>query len=251
MVPSANGGGVVPPLDRALRQVKTVFESDHERVRRVSVLMQSVAKMRGADKLLRRIADVRDRETLTDHLAEIRYARVFERLRFDVEFEPTVEGSFKKPDLKISRDGKDALVEVTRIRERNEWEPGCPGPPHVDPTNVLGGLPKGELPKYGNINRDTITAGSKIDGEISQVKNQRGVVAIWNDHLELEEIETRCAVAAKIQYSRPRDVLFVLYGSKQIGNQQFWCFPLGELGQPFQTWKIDIESARWRSWADE
>jgi hypothetical protein len=189
-----------------------------------------------SNRVFQRIAFAKDKEQLADYLAEIRYALVFAGLGFDVEFEP--EGN-RGPDLGIKRDDENAVVEIKRLRKINSDLPLL----NLDDENFT-------LPEYGNIPRDIRKAFDKILTKFRQVENQRGVIAIWNDDEELEEIETGIAVnniLADVKnglLTIPDGLLFVLYGSKwQLGNKQLYCFPFQNLAQPFETWKTELEEA--------
>ena len=189
--------------------------------------------MQRASKVFTRIASAPDREQLEDYLNEIQYALIFMGVGFQVEFEPS--GS-KGPDLGIVRDGQRVIVEIMRFRKI------YPGPPvfYRSDGNLI-------LPEYGNPLRDIRKASDKILSKFTQVGNQQGVIAIWNDDEDLEEGETEMAVRnirndGGIR-SLPNGLLFVLYGSKWIGNKQLHCFPVRHLDQPYQTWRTELEMA--------
>ena len=188
-----------------------------------------------ANRVLRRIASTKDKEQLLDYLAEIRYALIFVGLGFEVEFEPAGN---RGADLGIKRDGEKAVVEIMRFRKINSGLPLL----NLEDDNLI-------LPEYGNIPRDIRKAFDKILAKFRQIENQKGIIAIWNDDEELEEIETEAAVydiradVKKGLLKIPRGLLFALYGSKWIGNKQLYCFSLQNFEQPFETWKTEIEKA--------
>ena len=187
------------------------------------------------NRAFRRIASTKDKEQLLDYLAEIRYALFFTGLGFEVEFEPAGN---RGADLGIMRDGERAIVEIMRFRKINSGLPLL----NLEDENLI-------LPEYGNIPRDIRKAFDKLLAKFRQIENQKGIIAIWNDDEELEEIETEAAVydirndVKKGLLAIPNGLLFALYGSKWIGNQQLYCYPFQNFEQPFETWKTEIEKA--------
>lgn len=192
-------------------------------------------KINNSNRVFRRVASAKDKEQLIDCLAEIRYALIFAGLGFDIEFEPAGN---RGPDLGIKRNGEEAVVEIMRFRKINSEVPML----NFDDENLT-------LPEYGNIPRDVRKAFDKILTKFRQVENRKGIIAIWNDDEELEEIETVTAVnnirtdVIKGLMTIPGGLLFALYGSKWIGNKQLYCFSFQNLDQPFETWKAELEQA--------
>jgi hypothetical protein len=188
-----------------------------------------------ASRVFQRIASTKDKEQLLDYLAEIRYALLFIGLGFEVAFEPAGN---RGADMEIERDGEKAVVEIMRFRKINAGLPML----DLDDENLI-------LSEYGNISRDVRKAFDKILAKFRQIENRKGIIAIWNDDEELEEIETEAAVhdirndVKKGLLAIPKDLLFALYGSKWIGNQQLYCFPFQNLERPFEKWKAEIEKA--------
>ncbi len=196
---------------------------------------ERVQEINKANRAFRRISSTQDKEQLLDYLAEIRYALIFVGLGFEVEFEPMGN---RGADLGIMRDGEKAVVEIMRFRKINSGLPLL----NLEDENLV-------LPEYGNIPRDIRKAFDKLLAKFRQVENQKGIIAIWNDDEELEEVETDTAVyniradVKKELLVIPDSLLFALYGSKWIGNQQLYCFPFQNLEQPFEIWKTEIEKA--------
>jgi hypothetical protein len=194
--------------------------------------VQDIAK---ANRVFQRISSAKDKEQLLDYLAEVRFALLFVGFGFEVEFEPAGN---RGADLGIIRDGEKAVVEIMRFRKINSGLPLL----NLEDENLI-------LPEYGNIPRDIRKAFDKILAKFRQIESQKGIIAIWNDDEELEEIETSTAVydirndVKKGLLKIPNDLLFALYGSKWIGNQQLYCFPFQDLDQPFENWKTEIEKA--------
>lgn len=188
-----------------------------------------------ANRVFQRITSTKDKEQLLDYLAEVRYALLFAGFGFEVEFEPVGN---RGADLGIMRDGEIAVVEIMRFRKINSGLPLL----DLEDENPI-------LPEYGNIPRDIRKAFDKLLAKFRQIENRKGIIAIWNDDEELEEIETDAAVydirndVKKGLLTIPNGLLFALYGSKWIGNQQLYCFPFQDLEQPFETWKVEIEKA--------
>ncbi len=187
------------------------------------------------NRAFRRIESAKDKEQLLDYLAEIRYALFFIGSGFEVEFEPAGD---RGADLGIMRDGEKAVVEIMRFRKINSDLPLL----NLEDENLI-------LPKYGNIPRDIRKAFDKLLAKFRQIESRKGIIAIWNDDEELEEIETEAAVydirndVEKGLLEIPKGLLFALYGSKWIGNQQLYCYPFQDFEQPFETWKTEIEKA--------
>jgi len=197
---------------------------------------ERVQHMSGANQKFRRIADTSDKEQLGDYLAEVLFALIFAGLGFRVEIEPLGE---KGPDLRILRDDHSAIVETMRFRKI------YPGPPmlSLDETSIL--------PVYGNLPRDIRKAFEKILAKFPQLSDEESIIAIWNDDEDLEEIEVEQAVldlrndATRQILSLPRGLSFVFYGSKWIGAQQLYCFPLRFLIEPHQAiWSKELENSR-------
>ncbi len=194
------------------------------------------------EKILRRISNSKDEEQLKDYLAEIQYALIFSALQFQVEVEPLGKGKVG-PDLKITKNGHSALVEITRFQENN------PGPP------MLGDLSDDnlELIDYGDI-KDIKKCYDKILSKFRQIGKSElnSIIAIWNDDQRLEEID--CMVAARrIQrdcsmgnISFPPNLSFILYGSswialRQTGHRQLYCFPINSHAPFILEWQNEIE----------
>ena len=192
-------------------------------------------KVKKSKRVFQRIASAKDKEQIADSLAEIRYALIFAGLGFEVEFEPMGN---QGPDLGIKRDNKEAVVEVKRFRKTSSEIPLL----NLDDENLT-------LPEYGNIPRDVRRAFDKILTKFRQVEYQTGIIAIWNDDEELEEVETDTAVynirndVKRGLLKTPDGLLFALYGSKWIGNKQLYCFPFQDLDQPFGSWRTELEQA--------
>lgn len=186
-----------------------------------------------SNRVFERIESAKNREQIEDYLAEIRYALIFIGLGFEVEFEP--EGN-KGPDLGIKRDNENVVVEIKRIRKTDSELPLL----KLDDENL-------ELPEYGDIQQESRKTFGNIVKKFRQVKGQKGIIAIWNDDDVLDEIGSIFAVSwinTEVKnglLTIPKDLLFILYGSKWIGNQQLYCFPFQNLLQPFETWKIEFE----------
>ena len=188
-----------------------------------------------SNRVFRRIASAKDKEQLQDSIIEIQYALIFAGLDFSVEFEPLGN---RGPDLGINRNSNKAVVEIMRFRKVNEDLPVL----NIDNENFV-------LPEYGNVPRDVRKSFNKILAKFRQVENQKGIIAIWNDDEELEEIEVMESVyniRKDVNHGvleTPDDLLFALYGSKWIGagKRQLYCFPFQNLDEPFSKWTTEIE----------
>lgn len=225
------------PLCRALEKTSTLigqYVDDYQRQ------FQKIQQMPGGDSIIRRIADSRDEKQLKDYLTEVRYALVFAALQFQINIEPFEK---KGPDLKISKNGNSAIVEIARFRKIN------PGPPMLNELldeNL-------ELMEYGDIKRDIRKCYEKICSKFRQIEHReiKAIIAIWNDDEALEDIECMEAVRrVQRDYDSgnipiPHNLSFILYGSYWIGirTKQLHCFPTGHQ-EPFMLeWQNDIQSS--------
>lgn len=200
---------------------------------------ERVQQMPGARRLFARIVSASDKEQLEDYLAETTYALVFAGLGFQVEIEPL--GS-KGPDLRVSRDSHQTVVEVTRFRKVN------PGPPVLDLSDK-----NSMLAEYGNPPRDIRKSFEKLLTKFSQIGDEQAIIAIWNDDGDLEDLEVETAVndirrdAARRILTLPSGLLFVLYGSHGVragDNKQLYCFPLRYSEQPYQAeWQHELDTS--------
>ncbi len=199
-------------LSDAVRKLDDFFREPQVKVCKAQ--LEFIADVSNAEGLFKRLADAADHETLNDYLAEVRYILVFAGLGFLVEIEPC---GTKGPDLKISRDGKAAHVEITRFRPKHD------GPPEADFSD-----PMLTLSQYGNPSRDVRKAMRKIYHKFRQVRDHESIIAIWNDDEDMEELEVQAAVKdLREEREKPEDLAFVMYGSDWIGmNHQLHCYPI-------------------------
>lgn len=196
-------------------------------------------QVEGADRKFHRLATAVDKESLLDLLTEIRFARLFDQLGFQILLEPL--GAAKGPDLKISRDGHGAFVEVTRFREMNQ------GPPPVPAKLNEAFL----LESYGNPRRDIIKGFRRIRMKFGQVSDEPSLIALWNDDEDLEELEVQHAVSEirsdpKAQEIIPSGLRFLVYGSTWVKGtgQQVFCFPFLPLEDLYLSWARELEASR-------
>jgi len=225
-------------VDRALRRVQALAGS--QRAQRLEPLFARVRRMPGADRLFRRIARAGGIEQLGDYRAEILYALIFAGLAFDVAIEPKgTEG----PDLSVCRDGHSAAVEVTRFRKEHE------GPPTASPADI----PE-ILPIYGDPLRDVRKVREKVTSKFRQLRGGTGIVAIWNDDGDLDELEARQGVgeiahdAVTGVLSVPPHVFLVTYASEWTNIsqelQEVYCFGLRAECPDYQRrWAKELESS--------
>ncbi|MGD9676190.1 MAG: hypothetical protein AB7V19_05860 [Candidatus Bipolaricaulia bacterium] len=224
-------------MERALERIALLQGT--ERAFEVETFLARVGKMEGAVRLFARIEGAGDAAEVDDHLATARYALMFAGLAFEVVVEPTGR---EGPDLSIARDGHSAAVEVTRFRKMNE------GPSRAVPAN----LPN-ILPEYGDPLRDIRKVRDKVTSKFRQLRKGTGVVAIWNDDGDLEELEAYEGVA-EIAHEAMTGVLCVPPGLYLVVCTSHWVSPgtpqqvhCYEL-QPscplhFQHWKADLDTS--------
>ncbi len=237
---SFNNGGdaILDTADIALRKVSQSLTKRETQFWKTC--FEWFQQMPGADSKFKHIAEVPDKEQLYDYLTEIKYALVFAGLRFQIEAEPLGK---KGPDLRISRDGHKAVVEVKRFRRM------FPGPPTVSlpDENFLDDT--SFLEPYGNPKRDIKKIISRIAEKFEQLDNGASIIALWNDDEDLEDIEVEQAAnqlrdGAQGSLSLPDGLLFILYASPSIllgQRQQLYCFPLQTLEKLHMNWICELE----------
>ena len=226
-------------MDKALQKVSKFYVKDKHAVQVLQKHFELIQELPGANKLFKRIASASDKEQLDDYLAEALYVLVFAGLGFQVEIEPFGN---KGPDLRITRDSQQAVVEIMRFRKVYS------GIPVLD---FSGGITP--LPEYGNLRRDIRKAFEKIQAKFDQVGEEDSVIAIWNDEEELEDIEVEWAVrdirndASRNLLSLPNGLQFVLYASKWVragDNKQIYCFPIQYNSQPqITSWQRELNTS--------
>jgi len=222
-------------VDKALRRIQALAGS--QRAEAMEPFLERLNRMSGANRLFKRIAYARDVQQLDDCRAEILYALMFAGLAFDVSIEP--EGA-EGPDLSVCRDEHSAAVEVTRFRRVHE------GPPTASPADI----PE-ILPNYGDPLRDVRKVREKVTSKFRQLREGTGIVAIWNDDGDLDELEA-CQGVAEIAHdavtgvlSVPPDVFLVIYASELTycrEMQQVYCFGLRAECPGYQRrWAQELE----------
>ena len=224
-------------MDRALRRIQVL--AGGQRAETMEPFFERLSQMSGANRLFKRIAYARDVQQLDDYRAEMLYALMFAGLAFDVAIEPKgAEG----PDLSVCRDGYSASVEVTRFRRVHE------GPP----TANLSDLPK-IFPAYGDPIRDVRKVYEKVTSKFRQLREGTGIVAIWNDDGDLEDLEA-CQGVAEIAHDAvtgvlavPPDVFLTIYASELTycrEQQQVYCFELrADCPDHQRRWTKELESS--------
>ena len=219
-------------LDKALQNIASL--RGEQTASRWHFYLTRIQQMPNANRTFKRIASTSETEQLGDYLAEVLYALVFAGLGFHVEIEPH---GIKGPDLRISRDGLTAVVEIMRLRKIN------PGPP-VSAASISEEL----LETYGNPHRDIRKAFTKLISKFPQTDLANSIIAIWNDDEDLEEIEVELAVrdilsdAQQQNLTIPHGLSFILYGSSYWGRQQLYCFTIRDSDPVHQNWQQELES---------
>jgi len=225
-------------MRRALERIAAVQGA--QRAREVEPFLMRVAKMEGAGRLFKRIAEAGDSDAIDDHLAPARYALMFAGLGFMVGPEPT---GAKGPDLSIARDGYSAAVEVTRFRKE----------PADQIAEARKALPAGLLQEYGDPMRYVERRiRDKVMDKFRQLRQGTGVLALWNDDDELQELEMSQAlgelaeegVAGTLQV--PPGLYLIVYASWGVpaARPHVRCFELQPNCPPhLRQWKADLESS--------
>lgn len=210
-----------------------------QRARELEPFLARVEKMEGAGRLFKRIADAGDVDAMDDHLATAQYALMFAGLAFEVVVEPTGR---EGPDLSIARDGHSAAVEVTRFRKMHEG-PSIAVPPNM-PDILL---------EYGEPLRDIRKVRDKVISKFRQLHEGTGIIAIWNDDGDLEELEAYEGVAEIAHeamtgvLSVPPGLFLVAYSTHWVNpgpRQQVHCFELQPNCPPhLRQWKAALEAS--------
>ncbi|HDZ61563.1 MAG TPA: hypothetical protein ENH40_00250 [Nitrospirae bacterium] len=197
-------------------------------------LFVRLSEIENAEKLFRRIKNARSKNQVLDYLAEARYALIFYGLGFSVKYEPL---GYAGPDLKVERDGAQAVVEVKN----------CP-PNELD--SELEEFDEEEdeletLPEIGDLMHDSDAAYLDIANKFRQIKKEQAIIAIWSDRITRMEIEFDLACRRMVSEEfKPENLLFILYGSQEVNiskQQQLFVYPMEKLKNPFSKWSEDLE----------
>lgn len=224
-------------MDNAINKiVQYLSDVDHYYLQKQ---FTAVNKLSGAYRIFQRINSTSNKHEIKDYIIEVWFSLAFVGLSFQVEIEPLGK---QGPDLKISRDGNHAFVEIMRFRKV------YPGPPEF---NVSDG--QETLPDYGNIYRDVEKAFRKILNKFYQVGEENSVIAIWNDDGDMNETHVKTAAvqleegAIKNIFSLPKGLFSILYGSDWVrlsDKKQLYCFPLKRSQHSYQVkWQKELESS--------
>lgn len=212
-----------------------------QRARELEPFLARVEEMEGAGRLFKRIVDAGDVDAMDDHLATARYALMLAGLEFEVVVEPS---GAKGPDLSIARHGHSAAVEVSRfleepvdsIAEARKHLPGCLLEEYGDPLRYIQRRVR-----------------DKIMGKFDQLRHCTGVLALWGDDDDLEDLDMFQAVAELAEEGMagtvrvPPGLHLVVYASHWVNpgaRQQVHCFELQPNCPPYlRQWKADIEAS--------
>jgi len=226
--------------ERAIRRIRDVSSPSNNGL---AQCIEAAASFHGSDSVFRRITQAKDTETILDYFAEIRFAMIFARLGFELEFEPC---GMKGPDLRISRDSCSAHVEVKRFRPSPDDE----NPAYSAEVEPLVCCPM--LLPYGNPEKNIKVIEDKLAEKFKQLNADTAVVAFWSDRLAVEELEfqsailhTRANSEAGIQQI-PAGLLFALFGSDWLNacGQQLYSESLQTLSEPFATWAEELRNGK-------
>ena len=200
------------------------------------MLLPTIQTIDNIKAKFRLIDNASNREELCDYLCELRYALIFKFLGFDIIAEPLGN---KGPDFRIDRNGMQIMLECMRFRRVH------PGPFEEGLSDDSTGL------EYGDIQRDTQKACSKIKNKDHQVSGYDSLIAIWNNEGDLEELEVRLAIHQLIadsnaeRYPLPQGLMAVVYGSNwknHASGKQVFCFEVVEPTPPVSKWFEELRS---------
>ena len=223
-------------IEKAIGKVKQFFQNDFQFYQKQFKVIKDIP---GSNRIFERISNSNNEEQINDYLNEVRYILIFKGLEFNInKIEPWGK---EGPDLEISRDGHSIIIEIMRFRKIYS------GPSEFDTSMMY-------ISNYGDIQRDVTKAIKKIYKKLFQINkgNEKSIIVIWNDDEDMEETHVKTAVnilldnAAKNTLEIPKNLLFIIYGSKWIlpGNrQQLYCFPIQNLNNPYQKWINKINSS--------
>ena len=203
-----------------------------------------------SSSLFRRIAQAADNDQLADCLVEGMFVFHFLDHGFAVSIIP---GSSKerRPDLRVSRDGQTAVVEIKHYRHKH------PGPPllDLDEYRRTGKTPL--LAKYGDYERDEKRCHRILVNTLEQIfahidGKEPFIIAFWNSDDDLDELQFSSSVQSLL--ARERNILppdscgFSLFRSNWIefpnGRriQQFYATPLTPMiPGTIAKWMDDLE----------
>jgi hypothetical protein len=157
---------------------------------------------------------------------------MFAHLRFETAFEPL---GATGPDLSIFRDGQLAYVEVKRFRSGNR----------IEEIEQIGD----KLQPYGNPSKDIKKILDRILEKFKQLDCGNGIVALWSDHDDLEELEFEFAMEDVRADSDteirqlPATLLFCAFVPAWFPvrrRQRIYVEAFRQLSEPYLTWIEDL-----------
>ncbi len=193
-----------------------------------SICLDTFRAMPGAAHKIEKIACESDPEPLGDILAEVKFAVIFAKLGYDVEIEPCRSGSSPNPDMRITKDGHSAFVEVMRRRHESGRSLQAKSL-NTDEVFVEYGDSKDPRRIYEALERKFRQAGVG------------GIIAIWDDGDVWEPEEYESAAHSHIQtISASRSAFVVLH---KYQNMPFCCYQLRRPLEPYlQEWLSALSS---------
>lgn len=201
--------------------------------------LDAVADLPNGLRIVSRVIRAKGLEDLRDCFAEVLYALTFVGLGFLVDVEPLGE---KGPDLAVERNGRNLLVEVSRLRLKREM-----------PTFTLEELPN-MLPCLGDPLPDVRRAYQKICDKVSQLGSEEGIFAIWNDDEILDKAHGKTAahwVSDELRAGRLKaaeQLQLVLFHTNWVSVQTQQEYFAWAVRSPETDWLVEwrrlLESAR-------
>jgi hypothetical protein len=221
----------------AIEKIKSLL--GERQANECSVQFELVRTFKRANKLFSRISEATDGETIKDHLAEVRYALIFNDLGFVVGFDPP--GLGKVPDLEIERDGVEVIAEVKHFRASSS----CFEESTLKDDDLL-------LQPCGDSLKHIKKMHDKFADTLTQLEDRTSIAAFWDDYLD--DLEADQFARETYQnfvmgtFEHSDRLLFVVYGTEWFNISRFkqlFCYPVrGRLEEPFNSWMRELEDYR-------
>lgn len=236
-----------PGIERACDRISELRGTAHAEFWRR--LFAGIEPCEGSPSLFKRIAKAADCDQLGDCLVEGVFAALFLSAAFSVSIIPPSTQE-RRPDLRVSRDGLTAVVEIRHYRYKH------PGPPLMDLVECRRTGRTPILTLYGDYERDEKRFHPVLVDKLEQIfahveSSEPFIIAVWNSDRDLDELQLSSMVrtlATRTGYDLPKcGCGFTLYGSNLYGlrggrQQQFYATPIAPaIPLAIATWMDDLE----------